>query len=465
MNEHSEEQDEVLATVRRFERMIAEGEPVFFDLADFENIIDHYTSTAQFDKALQACEAAVAQYPFSTELLIDRAQVLAMRGEYQQALQQIDEVAGREPDSADVPVTRGIIATQQGDFAAAVGYFQQGIERAPDRDDIYFNLGLAYQQWQKFKSAARNYKQSLRINPDNDAAVQELLFCLEVSGRLEQNLEFFRRFTDEDPYSAIAWYNLGQAYYKAGQFGNAAQAFDYAIVIDPKFYEAHAYLASAFVSMEEYQRAIDEFQLSYEEGKPTAEALCNIGECHEKLRQWDPARRYYRQALDIDPEMDEAWFGIGVVLDAQEHWFEALHFYRKAVSLYEESGEYWLALANAEYQVGNVVSAIEAYDKATQVAPEMPEGWINWSAILYEQGNYDAAIDLMKAASELLPTEADLMYRLCAYLLAAGRYRQAYDVLENALLLDFDKHKLLFEFFPELEQQRALTRLIEQYRK
>ena len=89
-------------------------------------------------------------------------------------------------------------------------------KRTEDRDDIFFNLGLAYQSWQKFKSAAKYYKQSLRLNPDNDVAVQELLYCLEVSERLESNLEFFRRFTDDDPYSAMAWYNLGQAYFRAG---------------------------------------------------------------------------------------------------------------------------------------------------------------------------------------------------------------------------------------------------------
>ena len=72
---------------------------------------------------------------------------------------------------------------------------------------------------------------------------------------------------------------------------------------------------------------------------------------------------------------------------------------------------------------------------------------------------------LMRNAVEVQPMEAELHYRLCAYLLAAGRYREAYETLENALTLDFDKHRLLFEYFPELESQKALARLIDQYRK
>ncbi|UPL48570.1 tetratricopeptide repeat protein [Hymenobacter sublimis] len=465
MNENFEDREEVEATVRRFEQMVALNEPVFFDLADFENIIDHYTTTTQYEKALQACEAGIAQYPFSTELLIDRSQVLAMKGEYAAASSQIEDVALLDPDNPDVAVTRGIIATQKGEFAEAIAFFHQAAERAQDRDDIFFNLGLAYQSWQKFKSAAKYYKQSLRLNPDNDVAVQELLYCLEVSERLEKNLDFFRRFTDDDPYSAVAWYNLGQAYYRAGKLDEAISAFDYAILIDGKFYEAHGFLASVYVTQERYRAAISEFELSHPEGEPSPEALCNIGECHEKLAEWDLARRFYQRAIDLDPEMDEAWFGIGIVMNVQEKYFEAIHFFRKAVSLYEESVEYWLALAAAEYQIGNIVSSIEAYEKAVEVAPDNKDAWLNWSIILYEQGNFDGAIDLMRNAVEIQPMEAELHYRLCAYLLAGGRYREAYECLENALVLDFDKHRLLFDYFPELESQKALARLIDQYRK
>ena len=53
MNEHFENPRAVLDTVRRFERMLAQQESIFFDLEDFENIIDHYVTGAEFDKALQ----------------------------------------------------------------------------------------------------------------------------------------------------------------------------------------------------------------------------------------------------------------------------------------------------------------------------------------------------------------------------------------------------------------------------
>ena len=70
MKENFEEHNEELELIQRFERMLGSNETVFFDLTDFEYIIDHYTANFEYKKALAACESAIAQYPFSKELII-----------------------------------------------------------------------------------------------------------------------------------------------------------------------------------------------------------------------------------------------------------------------------------------------------------------------------------------------------------------------------------------------------------
>src|SRR5215218_45555 len=120
MNENSEERNEELGIIKKFEAMVSRNETVFFDLSDFEFIIDHYTTSFNYKKALQACEAALNQYPFSTELLIDKSQLLAMSGNFAEAIDMIDQVALLDPDNADVLVTRGVIYTQKGDYQTAI---------------------------------------------------------------------------------------------------------------------------------------------------------------------------------------------------------------------------------------------------------------------------------------------------------------------------------------------------------
>ena len=83
----------------------------------------------------------------------------------------------------------------------------------------------------------------------------------------------------------------------------------------------------------------------------------------------------------------------------------------------------------------------------------------------FDQGDFISANDVVQKGIEELPEEADLYYRSAVYLIHAGQYKEALINLEVGLTLDFEAHIQLFEFFPELEKQKALYKIIQQYRK
>src|SRR5688572_16415378 len=101
MSEDFEDREDGLEIIRKFEEMLANNDSIFFDLADFELIIDHYTTNFNYSKAILACNTAITQYPFSTELLIDKSQILAMSGDFAEALDIIKGLEETDPDNAD----------------------------------------------------------------------------------------------------------------------------------------------------------------------------------------------------------------------------------------------------------------------------------------------------------------------------------------------------------------------------
>ncbi|MCX8491130.1 MAG: hypothetical protein ORN54_08690, partial [Cyclobacteriaceae bacterium] len=102
---------------------------------------------------------------------------------------------------------------------------------------------------------------------------------------------------------------------------------------------------------------------------------------------------------------------------------------------------------------------------AANLAPEDKEIWLNWSCIYFEQGEPSKAIDVLSQGMVDAPKEPDFLYRMAIYLVESGQFKEAFTYLENALILDFEGHKILFEFFPKLETQKALYRIIDQFRK
>jgi hypothetical protein len=79
-----------LDVVRRFERMVASREPVFFDLETSRTSL----TTLPMLSLTKPCERRdPGPVILLDRLLIDRAQVTAMRGDYTETERQIDAVA------------------------------------------------------------------------------------------------------------------------------------------------------------------------------------------------------------------------------------------------------------------------------------------------------------------------------------------------------------------------------------
>jgi tetratricopeptide (TPR) repeat protein len=102
---------------------------------------------------------------------------------------------------------------------------------------------------------------------------------------------------------------------------------------------------------------------------------------------------------------------------------------------------------------------------SSELDPYNVDLWLNWSFVFYELGEFEKASNLVEEGINFLPEEAELYYRNAVYLIKEGKYKEAFLFLENGLTLDYDKHVVLFEFFKELETQKALFRIIDQYKK
>jgi tetratricopeptide (TPR) repeat protein len=118
-----------------------------------------------------------------------------------------------------------------------------------------------------------------------------------------------------------------------------------------------------------------------------------------------------------------------------------------------------------EYKLGNIISATSAFEEANTLAPEDVDVWLQWSLVYFEQGDITKATDIISDGLNELPDNADLFYRMAIYLLDSGKVKEAFNYLENALILNFDGHKVLFDFFPNADAQKALYKIINQFKQ
>lgn len=451
--------------IKTFETQVKTHTLEFYQIEQLEEIVGHYMEQGKNKMALTACSIAIDQYPYSTNLMIEKAQILTNLEQYDKSLSMLEKAMALQPNDPEIYTMQGNIYLVQGFHEKAIKNYQEALPFSEYKADLYYQIGFAYQNAFKYNKAIDYYKQSIELDIIHENALYELAYCLDITGQLDHSISYYKKFIDQDPYSHYAWYNLGIVYNKLEKFDDAIKAYEYATLIEESFASAFFNMGNTFDSLEKFPQAIDAYKKTLEIEGSSAELYCSLAETYEKMDHCDLAVKYYQKAVKLDSFYDEAWYGVGKCLAKQDKWYEAIHFLNRALKLDCENFLYWKKVAEAEFHVGNLVSSLDAYEEASMLNPEDLEILLDWSFVYYEQGEYQKALDIILNALNDMPEEADLYYRATAYLLAIGKYKEAYNHLENGLVLNYDGHVDLLEFIPKLETQKALFKIIDQFRK
>ncbi len=451
--------------VKIFEDHLRNKSSFFFEIEQFEEVINHYSVHNEHKKALSACQTAEGQYPYSIDILILKAQSLSSLDKDEEALDTLELAENLQPNEPEIFMLRGSIFSIIGEYENAIVEYEKAVELIDHKDEVYHHLGLVYQDMEDYDKAIEYLKKSISINIKNENALYDLAYCLDITDRKEESITFYTKFIDEDPYSSLAWYNLGILYVKLSQLENAIKAFDYAVVIDDDFASAHFNLGNAYLQNEQYKLALNAFIKTLDVEGPSAELYFLIATTYQNLEEYELGLKYHQKAIKLKTLYHEPLHGAGYCLGKMDRWYEAVHFFNKALKINTENAFYWRSIAEADYKVGNLVSSLDAYEESAMLNPTDHQTWLDWSFLVYEQGDMLKAIGLIEKGLDELPESAELHYRITAYYLANGMHKDGLKSLENALVLNFEKHTELLEFFSELKMQKALYKIIEKHRK
>ena len=127
---------EELEVIKRFELAVKNKTYTFFDLEEFEEIISYYLQHQKYKKALKACDVALNQYPYSSELLISKAQVLSNLEEFDDALALLDTVSTLYPSDPEAIFLKATILSLCGRFEEAIQEYERALPMMEEKDEV-----------------------------------------------------------------------------------------------------------------------------------------------------------------------------------------------------------------------------------------------------------------------------------------------------------------------------------------
>jgi tetratricopeptide (TPR) repeat protein len=450
--------------VNRFEAMLNDDLPVYFDADELEVISDFYFEQQDSEKAQKAIDTALELFPYVTTFQIKKARLLAYQRDYYEALELLSQIELIESANEEVYISKAEIYSLMNKHELAIEEYEKSLPYVDFREDIYSNIAFEYENLNDYPNAIINLKMALELNPDSENLIHEISFFFEITEQEEEGLVFLNAFIDENPYSKVAWFNLGIFYNALEFYEKAIESYEFTLAIDEEFSAAYFNIANSYSGLEHFEKAIFYYKETFRFESPEAITYHYIGESYESLGKEELAMAYFDKALKTDERLAESWAGKGRLFVKQGRDEIAINHYEKAIDIMPFNDEFKYDLAIVFLRNSQLKMADKLFKEIIEHDPQMIEAWINYSVSVSLKDGLEDAINILEEGLKENKNNASLWYRLAGLLYKAGKIQQAYFYMETAMKIDFELHEELIEFLPELNLETRFTDLLYFYK-
>lgn len=298
-NPHEEEEEarDIQELMQRYQNLILGRANAYIEEDDFEKIIEHLDEKDEVAEAIEAANLALNQYPFSALLMIKKADLLLATRKYQEALTLLDAAALYDHKDMNLYIlkTDAYMALEQ--TAMAIELLQEALHlfTGQERTELLLELADVYDDHEAFDKVFDCLQLVLEEDPNNEEALYKICFWTDFTGRNEESIRLHQKLIDEQPYNALAWFNLAAAYQGLKLHEKAIDAYQFAIVIDEKFDYAYRNMGDAFLRLRKYKEAIEALEKVLELSRPEDVIYEAIGHCHHRMKNYAQARFHYKR--------------------------------------------------------------------------------------------------------------------------------------------------------------------------
>lgn len=442
--------EDVSGIVERYESLRKNNENAFFDVVEFETIIDYYLEHNDVTYAYEAAEAAYMQHPNSVSLQLRRAKVLIDKGRAVEALKTIKIIESLEPDNFEVFLIKGAALGMMGDIQGTKKYFDLALSLdKSEESSILLSITSILYNLNHYKILLPYLEKLIALEPYYPTHLYDMAYAYERLEEYEKAIDYYNRYLNSDPYSDNAWYNLGILYNKTNRLKEAVEAYDFALAANPENIFALFNKGNILYNIGDYALALKSYLEYLEFEAESSEALTYAAECYDKTGERDAAIKFYLEAIDLDPEFSEPWFGLGVIYLSENQKDEAIYYLYKAVSLDDNNPEYLYYQGKAQSRFLENKDAVRSFMRALKLDPFYDNVWVDLGRLIITQGLYFKVIPLLHKALKITGDVHGLRYVIASSYLYCGEMDKCYYHLSKAMLLSDNTLNDFKDLFPE----------------
>jgi tetratricopeptide (TPR) repeat protein len=305
-----------------------------------------------------------------------------------------------DKDSAIVRLALGGLYNASGKYEDALNELEQALEDNANVADIYIGLAETNVALNRNAEAERNLRLAIETDISHWASFNSMGNFLFAQGRFDEAAEFYQMFVNRADDDAQALNNLGAAYYLAGDFGQAASAWERSLEI-----------------------------------RPTRSAYSNTGSMYYYMGDFERAADRYAMAVNLAPNDYQLWGNLADAYSFSEAKKSVAHVaYKRAIELAEQ------VLSINENDTDALSDSAYYYSRIDQ---------------------REKAVDIDARARQQAPNDMYVHYNSALINAGIGETENALAALERAIELDYQKDLLQHDpVLANLREEERFVRLL-----
>ena len=436
-------------SLTKFEQMLKTNQVLFFDALEFENIIHHYIDFAQFNLAKKAIKMGMEQHPQNVELMLLKSEMLLVDGAYKQAEEMLADIERISPEHEEIFLQRANIFSKKKNHPKAIELLKKALDVTEDPTEIWNLLGMEYLFQEDYTKAKKYFYKCVKENTLDYQSLYNLLYCYEQLGENIEAINTLNNLLEINPYSEVAWHQLGKIYIKINKPEEALSAFEFAIISDDCFTSAYIEKGKLLEQMGRINEAIDNYEFSLNFNDPNAFVNHRIGLCHLKLGNDKLAIRYLEESIKLEPNHENSWMALIDFLIDSKDLLKAQHYVKKALQSNSDNTDFWKKSALIHFQLNFYEETAVGCETAINLGNHDILNWTLWMDSLMLVNDWQKALEIGQQALQYHQKNSSVLYRLAGCKFRLGNKNEAlliFDQIKNEIKIP----KKINHLFPEL---------------
>ncbi len=250
------------------------------------------------------------------------------------------------------------------------------LEGTSDAKGHYVISGLGTGSWQITTKKSGYVEFSILINVRQLAANPPVTLTLKKITGVASFLQ------DKE---AGEFFDKGNQLYQEQKYDEALVVFNEFLDKFPEIYQARLNIGACYIKKDDYDKATAEFQLVLDktlqtqgayvkDAQTSLRAFSGLGEAALKKNDFESARKYFTQALEVSPLDEVAAYNVGEIFFSNQQPDEAVKFFEMAIQIKKDWPKPYYRLGIVLLNKGEFARSLEYLNKCVKMDPDGPDG-------------------------------------------------------------------------------------------